>query len=154
MIDPVQSVLNTMSGSYMNRWRLTTEEQGAWRDGLKSFTADTLRSACNRARIDFPEWPPTLMEFRRYCIQDRDKDKEPDKNEDLTTKYNKWARENSLREKLPGESVEEFRCRLVWEFERRKRGVSNEELNQIVRENREGNRRLHGLNHGSLLEAK
>ena len=119
MTNAVNSVLSVMSGSYLNRWRLTTEEENAWRDGLQGFTPEVLRRATNDARVDFPEWPPTLMEFRRYCVAAK-RGGDEDAEQDQIDKYNKWSKDNGLETKLPNESVEEFRRRLVWQLERRR----------------------------------
>ena len=145
MTDPIDHVLNIMSGSYMSRWRLKPEEELAWREGLKGFSRDVLRAACNHARVDYEEWPPTLMRFRRYCISERDRDSEFTGDEGLAAKWNKWAEEKcqdgfKLRHKLPGESLEEYRKYLVMEFDRQKRGVSTREQLAIIAENAKANR--------------
>jgi len=54
-------------------------------------------------------------------------------------KYDEWATKHGLMPQGAGESTEECRRRLVWEYERRRRGVSNSELNKIVRENQAAN---------------
>lgn len=141
-----QNVIFTMSGSYLNRWRLNEEEEQAWVDGLQGFTPEVLRKATNDARVDFPEWPPTLMEFRRYCVTERDKGKSG-ADADQITKYSKWAKDNNLEPHKPGETIEEFRRRLVWQYERRRRGVSDEELSKVVAENRAANELMDHAKH-------
>lgn len=156
MTDAIRNVLNTMSGSYLNRWKLDRDQELAWYDGLRGFTPEVLRRATIESRVDFPEWPPTLMEFRRYCIAKRDENKEHDTDEVLIDKYNAWVAEKAkdgyrIKSHIAGESAEEYRCRLVWEFEKRKRGLSGAELSEIVKENREANRRNREMLKGALV---
>ncbi len=138
MINAVDSVLTTMSGSYLNRWRLDSGEEGAWRDGLRGFSIEVLRKATNDARVDFPEWPPTLMEFRRYCVTEKRRG-EDGSDTDQIEKYSKWARDKGLQTHMPNETVDEFQRRLVWQYERRERGVTDDGLSKVVAENRAAN---------------
>lgn len=146
MTDVIRNVLDTMSGSYMSRWKLDREQESAWYDGLRGFSPDVLRKATIEARVDFPDWPPTLMEFRRYCIANKRQGDE-DHQVDIIEKWNKWARDHGMAQKKPNESVEEFRARLVWQFECRRprdiagdrRPLTSAELSKVVAENREAN---------------
>ena len=155
MTDACDAVLNVMAGSYVNRWRMTDEQADVWREGLKGFSREVLRIACNHVRADFPEWPPTLMEFRRYCISERDKDDEWSNDSTLAEKWNKWADEQNgngfkLRHKLPGETLEEYRKYLVMEFDRQKRGIGQRDQLAVIAANAKKNREQRAL-HKKML---
>ena len=140
MITP-DSVLNAMAGSYMNRWRLDDSGKQVWRDGLSGFDSSTLAHALNFARIDFPEWPPTLMEFRRYCLRKKNEG-ESDLDRDNIFTWNKWAEQHGLEGRKPGEGAETFRRRLVVQYDMRNRNVYGNAYWQLIEENRRANIRM------------
>ena len=149
MTDQIRKVLTTMSGSYMNRWRLDSQQEAAWYDGLKGFPPEVLRRATIDARVDFPEWPPTLMEFRRYCVAAKRGDSDST-DQGILDGYNEWAKKHGQEQKKPNESLEEFRRRLVWVHECRRhrdidgerRSLTSEELSRVVDENRKANEKI------------
>jgi len=138
-LDKVERVLTTMRGSYVGRFKLTPDEEQAWREGIAGFDPRVLATATNHFRADHPDWPSTLMVFRRYCF---DLIRKRDSADDaLAQKYEQWAKENNLDGKKPEETVEQFQRRLVWQSECRKRGCSSAQLSEIAAANKAQNRK-------------
>ena len=58
-----------MSRTYGNKWTSIAEsDDGTWLDGLRGLTKQQLRAGYERCLSRYPDWPPTLPQFRQLCV--------------------------------------------------------------------------------------